>query len=433
MKFFQYDIECLSREQLQELQLKRLKEQVEYVFQNVLPYREKMINAGIKPGDIQKLSDIEYLPFTEKTDLRDNYPFGLMAVSRDKLQRLHASSGTTGKLTVVGYTKEDLEIWNDVMARSIVAAGGSSSSMLHVAYGYGLFTGGLGAHGGAERLGACVVPASSGNTARQAMLIKDFEADILCCTPSYALCIAEEFERQKFAPEDIPLKSGIFGAEPWTNEMRVDIEKRLGIDAYDIYGLSEIIGPGVSMECSQKNGMHIYEDHFMPEVLAPETLKPVSDGGRGELVITTLTKKGMPLLRYRTRDLCTITYKPCGCGRTHARMSKVLGRTDDMLIIRGVNVFPSQIESVLLSAGEAVAPHYQIVVDRINNADSLEIQIELKEAFDTISKIQKIKSEVEKQLYNVLGLNSAVKLLEPNSIPRSEGKAKRIIDKRKLN
>ncbi|MDR3319110.1 MAG: phenylacetate--CoA ligase [Clostridiales bacterium] len=432
MRYYQKKLECISRGELRSLQSERLVKLVRYMYDNVAPYRKKMVDIGIEPGDIKDIDDLKLLPFTEKTDLRDNYPFGLLAKPMKDISRFHGSSGTSGKLTVVGYTKSDLKIWAQVMARSLVMAGADKDSVVHVAYGYGLFTGGFGAHMGAELIGSTITPASSGNTARQIMLIRDFNAKILCCTPSYALYIAEEMQKLGMSPEDIPLKAGVFGAEPWTNEMRDEIEKRLGITALDVYGLSEISGPGVSMECTVKNGMHIWEDHFVPEVLGAD-LKPLKYGEKGELVFTTITKDGMPLIRYRTRDICTLYDGKCACGRTHVRMSKIVGRTDDMLIIRGINVFPSQLEAALIRCGNIVTPNYQIIVDREGLLDRLSVKVEMSdEAFtDTVSEVERIRKAIEKEIHDALGIGAKIILCEPRSIVRSEGKAVRIIDNRK--
>ncbi|GHV01900.1 phenylacetate-coenzyme A ligase [Clostridia bacterium] len=433
-KFTYYDreTECMPRKAIEDLQNESLVRQVKYVYDNVVPYRQKMIDAKIRPADIKSTKDLYKLPFNDKRDLRDNYPFGLMAVKRGDLARIHASSGTTGKLTVAGYTKKDLDIWGELMARCLVNAGATGESMIHVAYGYGLFTGGLGVHIGAEKLGAAVVPASSGNTARQIMLIMDLQADLLACTPSYAAYIADEMKRMGISPADIPLRTGVFGAEPWTEGMRQNLERGLGIEAFDIYGLSEIMGPSVSIDCPIHNGLHVWEDHFIAEIVDPKTLEPIEENGKtGELVFTTLTKEGMPLIRYRTKDLCSIDRAPCACGRTHARMGKIVGRSDDMLIIRGINVFPSQIETVLLNIREA-APHYQILVDRVNNLDTLEIQVELSEELfsDTVKGIESVKKKLEKEMTAMLGIAPIIRLAEPRSLPRSEGKAKRVVDKR---
>ena len=425
--------ECMSREDMTQLQSERLVALVKRVYDTVAPYRAKMDAAGVKPEDIKGISDIVKLPFTVKQDLRNNYPFGMFSAQKEDIVRLHASSGTTGKLTVVGYTQNDLDMWSECMARSLSMAGATKQSTIHVAYGYGLFTGGLGAHYGAEWMGATVVPASSGNTKRQLDLMRDFGADVLCCTPSYALYLGSEIEKLGIDKSEFKLKAGVFGAEPWTNEMRREIEKKLGIKAYDIYGLSEICGPGVSMECDEQCGSHIQEDYFYAEIVDPETLQPLPDGEEGELVITTLTKEGIPLIRYRTRDLTTIDHTPCACGRTTARMGKVKGRTDDMLIIRGVNVFPSQIETAIMHVS-GIEPHYMIVVDRVGNLDTMQIQIEMTTSLygDTVSAIEKVRRAIEAELHSMIGISAEVKLVEPNSLPRSEGKAKRVIDNRKI-
>ncbi len=424
--------ETMPRAEIDALQSERLVRTVKYVYENVGPYRAKMDALKLKPSDIKSVADLYKLPFNDKTDLRDNYPFGLFAVPRKELARIHASSGTTGKMTVVGYTESDLKIWGGLAARCLVTAGATKDDVIHIAYGYGMFTGGLGMHMGAETLGAAVVPASSGNTARQITFIMDFRADVLCCTPSYACYLADEMGRQGIKPTDIALKSGVFGAEPCTEEMRNNIEKNLGIRAHDIYGLSEIMGPGVSIDCKYQNGLHVWEDHFIPEIVDPKTLEPITDNGRvGELVFTTITKEGLPLLRYRTKDLCSLDRRPCRCGRTHVRMGKLLGRSDDMLIIRGVNVFPSQIEAVLMSMPE-VSPHYQIHVASAGTMDVMEVHIELNEQMfsDTVRNIERLRGVLEHKIHDTLGLSAAVKLVEPRSIPRSEGKAVRVIDKR---
>ena len=431
-KYFEKKLETMPRSELECLQSERLKETVKRVYENVAPYRAKMDAIKLKPSDIRSVRDLYKLPFNDKTDLRDNYPFGLFAVPRKDLARIHASSGTTGKMTVVGYTAGDLKTWGRLGARCLAAAGAVPDDVIHIAYGYGMFTGGLGLHAGAETLGAAVVPASSGNTARQITFITDFKPDVLCCTPSYACYIADEMLKAGIRTEDISLKSGVFGAEPCSEEMRRGIEAKLGIRAHDIYGLSEIMGPGVSVECKHQNGLHVWEDHFIPEIIDPETLEPVTaDGRTGELVFTTITKEGMPLVRYRTKDLCSLNKEVCACGRTHARMGKILGRSDDMLIIRGVNVFPSQIESVLLSMPEA-SQHYQIHVSREGSLDSIEVHIELNEKMfsDTVRNIERLRKELERRIHDTLGLSAAVRLVEPRSIPRSEGKAVRVIDKR---
>jgi len=423
--------ELLSRAEIECLQSDRLKSVVKHVYGNVAAYRAKMDAANIKPSDIRTVKDIYKLPFTEKKDLRDGYPFGMFAVPQKDIVRIHASSGTTGKLTVVGYTKNDIEQWSQLMARALAMAGATEKSIVHVAYGYGLFTGGLGAHYGAEKLGATAVPVSSGNTKKQIMLLKDFGADIICCTPSYALYLAEEIKKEGAALSDLKLKAGVFGAEPWSDGMRKDIEKKLKISAFDIYGLSEIMGPGVSAECYVKNGSHIWEDHFIAEIIDPDTLRPLKEGEAGELVITTITKEGIPMIRYRTRDITSLTFENCACGRTHARMKRVTGRTDDMLIIRGVNVFPSQIETVIANT-KYIEPHYQLIVSQLNGLDTLEVEIELSQDLpsDEIRVIERLRKEIEQDLYSMLSVTAKVKLCEPFSLPRSEGKAKRVIDNR---
>lgn len=431
---FNQKMETMSRNELKQLQSERLVNVVKRVYDNVPAYRAKMDAKKVKPSDIKGIEDIAKLPFMVKQDLRDGYPFGMFAVPKTDIVRLHASSGTTGKLTVVGYTENDIENWSELMARSLAMAGAHKDSTVHVAYGYGLFTGGLGAHYGAEKLKATAVPISSGNTKRQIMLLKDFGADIICCTPSYALYLAEEIKKEGYTMADFNLKAGVFGAEPWSEAMRKEIEEKLQIKAYDIYGLSEIMGPGVSMECEEKCGAHIWEDHFIPEIVDKETLEPLEYGKEGELVITTITKEGIPMIRYRTRDITTLTDKKCKCGRTHVRMKRVVGRSDDMLIIRGVNVFPSQIETVIMNIGKGVEPHYQLIVDRKEGADTLEVQVEMSEALfsDEVKTIENVKYNLEKDLHSMLGITAKVKLCDPYSLPRSEGKAKRIIDKRKI-
>ena len=373
------------------------------------------------------------MPFTCKQALRDTYPYGMFAVPLSEIIRIHASSGTTGKQTVVGYTRKDIDTWSEVMARTLVSAGATKDSVIQVAYGYGLFTGGLGAHYGAERIGASVIPISGGNTKRQLQIMKDFGTTLLACTPSYALYLAEELEEAGIKPEDLKLEAGVFGAEPWTTSMRDEIEKRLKILAIDIYGLSEVIGPGVATECPCKCGLHVQEDHFIPEIIDPDTLEVLPPGSKGELVFTTITKEGLPLLRYRTRDISSLDYDKCDCGRTIVRMSKVTGRTDDMLIIRGVNVFPSQIESVLLEMGQT-SPHYKIIVDRVENLDVMEVWVEMTQSMfsDEVKRIEEIERKIRREIENTLGISVTVKLTEPKSIERSEGKAKRVVDKRKL-
>lgn len=433
MQYWNPTYECMPREDLTRVQTERLINTVKRVYHNVPAMRDKMQQKGVEPGDIKSLDDLKKLPFTYKKDLRDNYPYGMFSSPLSEIVRLHASSGTTGKQTVVGYTRRDLEIWSEVMARTFTSAGATKESFIQVAYGYGLFTGGLGAHYGAEKVGASVIPISGGNTKRQLQLMKDFGTTILACTPSYALFMAEEMEEMGIKKEELKLKAGVFGAEPWTENMRKEIEQRLGIMAIDIYGLSEIIGPGVAYECPCRCGMHISEDHFIPEIIDPVTEEVLPYGSKGELVFTTVTKEGLPLLRYRTRDITSLNYEKCECGRTTVRMSKVSGRTDDMLIIRGVNVFPSQIESVLLEIAE-VAPHYLLIVDRIDNLDLLEVCVEMNQNMfsDEVKKIEEVERKIRKELDSAIGINAKVKLVEPKSIERSEGKAKRVIDKRKL-
>lgn len=423
----------MSREQMRELQGERLRKTVHRVYHNTPFYREKMQQMGITPDDIRTIDDIVKLPFTTKQDLRDNYPYGLFAVPMSEIVRIHASSGTTGLPTVVGYTRKDISIWSEMMTRSLTAFGVTHEDIVSVGYGYGLFTGGLGAHYGAENLGATVIPMSTGNTKKQIQLIRDFGATVITMTPSYALYIADSIEAEGYKREDMKLKIGVFGAEPWTESMRKEIEERLGIDGYNIYGLSEIMGPGVSYECECKNGSHIVEDHIYPEIIDPKTLEPLPYGEQGELVFTTITKEGIPLLRYRTKDLCSLIGEPCECGRTNVRMTRIVGRSDDMLIIRGVNVFPSQIEEVILDIPE-LEPHYLIVVDRVNNQDTFEVQVEVKaEAFsDGISEMLEIKKRVASRMHSMLGLNPAIKLVAPRTIERSMGKAVRVIDNRKL-
>ena len=428
--YFTPRIECAPREEMRALQTLRLITMVRRAYENVPFYREKLDAMGIKPADITSIDDIAKLPFTYKQDMRDTYPFGLFAVPKEDLVRIHASSGTTGKMTVVGYTQHDVDGWAECAARSIVAAGGSASDYIHVSYGYGLFTGGLGLHYGAEKLGATAVPVSSGNTKRQIDIMRDFGTNILCCTPSYAMYIGETIRDKKIDPQSLKVRSGIFGAEPWTQEMRKEIEKALDIKAYDIYGLSEIAGPGVASECECQNGMHINEDYFYPEIIDPDTGERLPDGEYGELVFTCIGKQALPLLRYRTRDICALTHEKCGCGRTLVRMFKPRGRTDDMLIIRGINVFPSQIESVLLELG--MDPNYQIIVDRVRNHDTLEVQVEINEAIfsDTVRSMEAVEKKIAAALQSTLSIAAKVRLLEPKSIQRSEGKAKRVIDKR---
>ncbi len=432
MNYYNKEKECMPFAEKKALQSQRLRQVVKNVYDNVKTYRKKMDEIKLKPSDIKGIEDIYKLPFTTKEDLRNNYPFGMLAVPKSKIIRLHASSGTTGKLTVVGYTKQDIELWAECCARALVSVGASKQSTVHIAYGYGLFTGGLGMHYGAEKLGAITVPVSSGNTARQIQLMRDFSADILCCTPSYAVYIAEEMKKAGISPADLNLQFGILGAEPWTNEMRKDIESKLQIKAYDIYGLSEISGPGVAIECQYQVGSHIQDDHFYPEIIDEDTLEPLGYGQKGELVFTTLTKQGLPLIRYRTRDITALNNTRCKCGRTTVRIDRIAGRSDDMLIIRGVNVFPSQIESVIMRIPE-VACHYHIVIDRINNLDTMQINIELADhiAFDEIKRIEALKQKVTQEVASAIGIVAKIKLVSSGSIPRSEGKAIRVTDKRK--
>lgn len=424
--------ECMPRTQLRELQNKRLREAVERVYFNVPYYRQKMQQKGIGPEDIHGIDDLNLLPFTTKADLRDNYPFGLFAVPMSEIVRLHASSGTTGRQTVVGYTRHDLATWSEVVARTLASAGIHRDDLIQISYGYGLFTGGLGIHYGAEKLGAVVIPVSGGNTRRQLQLMRDFGSTAIACTPSYALYLAEAMEEEKINRNDLKLRVGVFGAEPWSERMRQQIEEKLKIKAIDIYGLSEVIGPGVACECECQNGLHVNEDHFIPEIISPETLQPLPEGEKGELVFTTITKEGLPLIRYRTRDLTSLTYEACRCGRTLVRMRKCSGRSDDMLIIRGVNVFPSQIESVLSEVNEAT-PHYLIIVDRVNNLDVLQILVEVDEMlFDRISQLQALRDKIQHKMESTLGINAEVKLVEPKTIERSEGKTQHVIDRRNI-
>jgi len=424
--------ECMEREKLRELQSQRLIKTIERVYYNVPYYRNLMQERGIVPEDIKGLEDLSKLPFTTKDDLRNNYPYGLFAVPLSEIVRIHASSGTTGKPTVVGYTRRDIITWSELMARTLTCGGATKNSVIQIAYGYGLFTGGLGVHYGAERLGASVIPISGGNTKRQVMLMRDFGTTVLACTPSYALHIAEVLEEMKVPRDKLKLKYGIFGAEPWTEELRQEIEGKLEISAIDIYGLSEIIGPGVASECQYKDGLHIWEDHFIPEIVDPETGEVLPEGSEGELVFTTITKEGIPVIRYRTRDISKLNYEPCQCGRTHVRMHKVLGRTDDMLVIRGVNVFPSQIESILVNIGET-EPHYLLVIDRVGNMDSLEVWVEVSENLfsDEVRKLENLKQRIANEIQCTLGLSAKVKLVEPKTIERSQGKAIRVLDRRK--
>lgn len=432
MRYFNEKAETMPREELSILQSTLLCQQIKHVYDNVELYRRRMDEKGISPEDIKGIEDLHKLPFTVKADLRDTYPYGMFAVPMEEVIRLHASSGTTGKQIVVGYTKDDIDIWSEICARALAAAGADKNDMVHVSYGFGLFTGGFGLYNGSEKLGSTAIPVSSGNTQRQVTIFKDFGSTVLCSTPSYAMHLAETMQSMGVKKEDISLKAGIFGAEPWTEEMRRKIEEMLGIKAYDIYGLTEVMGPGVSYECKYQCGMHVNEDHFIVEVIDPDTGKVLPEGETGELVFTSLTKKAFPVIRYRTRDIGKITKEKCTCGRTFLRMTKPMGRTDDMLIIRGVNVFPSQIETVLVERGFYTA--YQIVVDRVDNSDTCEVKVELppETSFETIGDLETISRNVSEALKSLLGIVAKVTLLEPNSIPRSEGKAVRVIDKRKL-
>ncbi len=424
--------ECMSRDEMTNLQSARLRKIVDYVYHNVEFYRKKMQVLGLQPGDIKGIEDITKLPFTTKEDLRDTYPFGLFAVPSSQIVRIHASSGTTGKATVVGYTRHDLDVWAECVARCLTMADVSKDDIIQVAYGYGLFTGGLGAHGGAEKIGAMVVPMSTGNTKKLTTMMTDFGATAIACTPSYLLHIVECLEKENLL-DKVKLKAAICGAEPWTVKMREDIERRIHIHAHDIYGLSEVMGPGVACDCIYHKGLHVCEDHFYPEIINSATMAPQEVSKTGELVFTTLTKEGLPLLRYRTKDLTSIDYTTCECGRTSARLSKFKGRVDDMLIIRGVNVFPSQVEAALLDV-EELSPHYIMVVDRINNLDTLEIQVEVKEGFlfDEIKGLERLTLKVGHVINQALGLNAKIKIVEPQTLIRSEGKAVHVIDKRRV-
>lgn len=432
-KYWDESMECATLEEMRALQSFRLQKTVKRVYANVPYYRDMMDKAGVKPEDIKSVDDLHKLPFTCKQDLRDTYPYGLFACNMDDVVRLHASSGTTGKQIVVGYTRKDLDMWSDCVARALTAAGATKSDFMHVSYGYGLFTGGLGLHDGATKVGMTTIPVSSGNTKRQITILKDFGSTFICCTPSYALYLAETMKEMGISKSDIKLKAGIFGAEAWTEQMRKEIEDKLGCKAMDIYGLTEITGPGVAFECECQDGMHINEDNFIPEIIDPDTLEVLPYGQEGELVFTCINKEAFPILRYRTKDICVLEREKCSCGRTLIKMRKPRGRTDDMLIIRGVNVFPSQIESVLLSLGDA-SPYYQIVVDRKNNTDTFEIQVELAEHMlsDTIKTIEDMEARITEAVHSTLGIQAKIRLVEPKSLPRSEGKAVRVIDRRKL-
>lgn len=430
--YYQPEIETASKEKILEIQNEKIVKQVRHVYENVKYYRDLMDKKGVTPDDIKSVDDIKKLPFLSKDDLREAYPYGLLGTDLKNCVRIQSTSGTTGRRVVAFYTQNDIELWEECCARAIVAAGGTNEDVCHVCYGYGLFTGGPGLNGGSHKVGCLTLPMSSGNTERQIQFMMDLGSTILCCTPSYAAYIGETLAEMGYKPEDNKLKAGIFGAEPWTEEMRRNIEKSLGIKAYDIYGLTETSGPGVSFECSEQTGMHINEDHFYAEIIDPDTGETLPEGEKGELVFTSLDKEAFPLLRYRTRDICILTREKCSCGRTHVKMSKPMGRSDDMMIIRGVNVFPSQIETVLLKTG--YTPNYQIIVDRVNNTDTLDINVELNpEQFsDKISVIQEMEKKLEHEMRTMLGIGSKVHLVAPKSIVRSEGKAVRVIDKRKL-
>ncbi len=431
-RYYQEEIECASPERIREIQNEKLLNQVRHVWENVPYYKKKMEEKKITPEDIRSVDDLKKLPFISKADLREAYPYGLMGAPLKDCVRIQSTSGTTGKRVVAFYTKEDIDLWEECCARAIVAAGGTDEDVCQVSYGYGLFTGGPGLNGGSHKVGCLTIPTSSGNTDRQIMFIMDLKATILCCTPSYAAYLGERMKEMGYGPEDIPLKAGIFGAEAWSEEMRRDIEATLGIKAYDIYGLTELSGPGVAFECSAQGGMHINEDHFIAEIIDPDTGEVLPEGAQGELVFTSIDKKAFPLLRYRTRDICTLSREKCSCGRTFVKMAKPKGRSDDMLIIRGVNVFPSQIETVLLNHGYAA--NYQIIVDRVNNTDTLEVQVEMTpEMFaDNVGDIEAKQKELVDGLKSMLGIKAKVSLVTPKSIARSEGKAVRVIDRRKI-
>ena len=425
------EAECMPREELEKLQGERLKNTVKHCYENVPTYRKKFDEAGIKPEDVKSVADLNILPFTTRDDLRDAYPFSMFAVPLEDVVRVHSSSGTTGKPKVVGYTRKDIDTWAELMARTLSAGGAGKKDIIQVTYGYGLFTGGLGAHYGAEKVGATVIPISGGNTKRQIMIMQDFGVTMLACTPSYALHITDTAAEMGIDIRDLPLKYGVFGAEPWTDNMRRELEAKMGIRATDIYGLTEIIGPGVASECECQNGLHVFDDHFIPEIIDPNTEEVLPPGTPGELVFTSLTKEAFPIIRYRTRDLSVLHTDPCPCGRTHYRMARITGRTDDMLIIRGVNVFPSQIETVLLDV-EGVAPHYMIVVSRVDSLDCLEVWVEVSEEVfsDEIKGLEALDRKIQHEIQNVLGVSVKVKLVEPKTIARSEGKAKRVMDLR---
>ena len=431
--YYQPEIETAPREKILEIQNEKIVKQVRHVYENVKYYRDLMDAKGVTPDDIKGVDDIKKLPFLCKDDLRDAYPYGLLGTDLKNCVRIHSTSGTTGKRVVAFYTQHDIDIWEDCCARAIVAAGGSNEDVVQVCYGYGLFTGGSGLHGGSHKVGCLTLPMSSGNTDRQIQFMMDLGSTIICCTPSYAAYIGETLAEKGYKPEDNKLKAGIFGAEPWTEEMRRSIEASLGIKAYDIYGLTETSGPGVAFECSEQTGMHINEDHFYAEIIDPDTGEVLPDGSKGELVFTSLDKEGFPLIRYRTRDICVLSREKCSCGRTHVKMSKPMGRSDDMMIIRGVNVFPSQIETVLLNEG--YTPNYQIIVDRVNNSDTLDINVEISpdQFSDIVGENQAKERNLESAMRTMLGIGPKVHLVPPKSIVRSEGKAVRVIDKRKLH
>ena len=431
-RYFQKEIECASREKIKEIQDEKIVKQIRHVWDNVPYYRKKMEEKNVTPEDIKSIDDLHKLPFLSKDDLREAYPYGLLGKPLKECVRIQSTSGTTGKRVVAFYTQHDIDLWEDCTARAIVAAGGTDEDVCQVSYGYGLFTGGAGLNGGSHKVGCLTVPTSSGNTDRQIMFIMDLKTTILCCTPSYAAFLAERMGEMGYGPDDIPLKAGIFGAEAWSEEMRHDIEKKLGIKAYDIYGLTELSGPGVSFECSAQQGMHINEDHFVAEIVDPDTMEPLPLGSEGELVFTALDKEAFPMIRYRTKDICRLIPEPCSCGRTHVRMEKPKGRSDDMLIIRGVNVFPSQIETVLINHGYAA--NYQIIVDRVNNTDTFEVKVEMTpEIFtDNIGEVEAKQKELTDGLKSMLGIKAKVTLVAPKSIARSEGKAVRVIDNRKI-
>ncbi len=432
-RYWNESIECMSREEMKKLQDERLVAQVKHVYENVPYYKKLMDEKGVTPDDINGTEDLHKLPFLTKADLRDAYPYGLLAKPLSECVRIQSTSGTTGKRVVAFYTQHDIDLWEDCCARAIVAAGGTKDDVCQVCYGYGLFTGGPGLNGGSHKVGCLTLPMSSGNTERQIQFMRDLKSTIICCTPSYAAYIGETLHEMGYGPEDISLKAGIFGAEPWTEEMRKEIERLLGIKAYDIYGLTETSGPGVSFECSEQTGMHINEDHFIAEIIDPDTGEVLPEGSKGELVFTSITKEAFPLLRYRTRDICVLSREKCSCGRTLIKMTKPMGRSDDMLIIKGVNVFPSQIESVLLKMSN-VTPNYQIIVDRVNNKDTFEIQVELSNDMlsDTIKSVEELEKKIGAEIHSILGISAKIKLVEPKTITRSEGKAVRVIDKRKL-